>query len=98
MMRLVQAVQGLGADANVKSWLGAAMAAHLEETLLDESDYTSAHIHCFPYVPEGLRQALSASEGIMRRSGAGCSMTRLPPARLRQVSTAPRRGLPFSTR
>ena len=35
------------------------MVAHLE-TLLDESDYTSAHIHCFPYVPEGLRRKLSS--------------------------------------
>jgi AcrR family transcriptional regulator len=67
---VVLAVQGLGADADVKSRLRAAMAAHLE-TLLDESDYTSAHIHCFPYVPEGLRQALSSErrdyEEIWRR-------------------------------
>jgi TetR/AcrR family transcriptional regulator, cholesterol catabolism regulator len=67
---VVLAVQGLGADADVKSRLRAAMAAHLE-TLLDESDYTSAHIHCFPYVPEGLRHALSSErrdyEEIWRR-------------------------------
>ena len=67
---VVLAVQGLGADADVKSRLRAAMAAHLE-TLLDESDYTSAHIHCFPYVPEGLRRALSSErrdyEEIWRR-------------------------------
>jgi TetR/AcrR family transcriptional regulator, cholesterol catabolism regulator len=56
---VVLAVKGLGADADVKSRLNAAMIAHLE-TLLDESDYTSAHIHCFPYVPEGLRRKLSS--------------------------------------
>ena len=67
---VVLAVRGLGTEADVKSRLRAAMAAHLE-TLLDESDYTSAHIHCFPYVPEGLRQALSSErrdyEEIWRR-------------------------------
>lgn len=67
---VVLAVKGLGPDADVKSRLGAAMTAHLE-TLLDESDYTSAHIHCFPYVPEGLRQALGSErsdyEEIWRR-------------------------------
>ena len=36
------------------------MAAHLE-TLLDESDYTSAHIRCFPDVPATLRIELSAA-------------------------------------
>jgi len=67
---VVLAMRGLGTEADVKSRLRAAMAAHLE-TLLDESDYTSAHIHCFPYVPEGLRQALSSErrdyEEIWRR-------------------------------
>jgi hypothetical protein len=46
------------------------MNAHLE-TLLDESDYTSAHIHCFPYVPEALRGKLSGErqeyEAVWRR-------------------------------
>ena len=55
---VVVAVEALGKDAAAKSRVRAAMAAHLE-TLLDESDYTSAHIHCFPYVPEGLRRKLS---------------------------------------
>jgi AcrR family transcriptional regulator len=54
---VVLAMQALGAAADAKSRLRAAMVAHLE-TLLDESDYTSAHIHCFPYVPEALRQKL----------------------------------------
>jgi AcrR family transcriptional regulator len=54
---VVLAVDALGADADVKSRLRAAMVTHLE-TLLDESDYTSAHIHCFPSVPEGLRHKL----------------------------------------
>ena len=36
------------------------MAAHLE-TLLDASDYTSAHIHCFPYVPATLRAGLTSA-------------------------------------
>jgi AcrR family transcriptional regulator len=52
------AVEALGKDATAKSRVRAAMVAHLE-TLLDESDYTSAHIHCFPYVPEGLRRKLN---------------------------------------
>jgi TetR/AcrR family transcriptional regulator, cholesterol catabolism regulator len=52
------AVEALGKDATAKSRIRAAMVAHLE-TLLDESDYTSAHIHCFPYVPEGLRRKLN---------------------------------------
>jgi AcrR family transcriptional regulator len=55
---VVLAMETQGADADVKSRVRAAMLAHLE-TLLDESDYTSAHIHCFPYVPEGLRRKLS---------------------------------------
>lgn len=55
---VVLAVEALGKDATAKSRVRAAMVAHLE-TLLDESDYTSAHIHCFPYVPEGLRRKLS---------------------------------------
>jgi TetR/AcrR family transcriptional regulator, cholesterol catabolism regulator len=54
---VVLAVDALGGDADVKSRLRAAMVTHLE-TLLDESDYTSAHIHCFPSVPEGLRHKL----------------------------------------
>lgn len=52
------AVEAAGANATAKSRVRAAMVAHLE-TLLDESDYTSAHIHCFPYVPEGLRRKLN---------------------------------------
>ena len=56
---VVLAIEALGTEADVKSRLRAAMVAHLE-TLLDESDYTSAHIHCFPYVPEGLRSQLSS--------------------------------------
>ena len=56
---VVLAVEALGPTADAKSRLRAAMVAHLE-TLLDESDYTSAHIHCFPYVPEGLRGQLSS--------------------------------------
>jgi AcrR family transcriptional regulator len=67
---VVLAVATLGADADVKSRVRAAMLAHLE-TLLDESDYTSAHIHCFPYVPEGLRRKLSGErqeyEAVWRR-------------------------------
>lgn len=56
---VVAAVMELGGGANAKARLQAAMAAHLE-TLLDESDYTSAHIHCFPNVPEGLRRELGS--------------------------------------
>jgi AcrR family transcriptional regulator len=51
---VVAAVDAQGPDANARSKLAAAMAAHLE-TLLDASDYTSAHIRCFPNVPETLR-------------------------------------------
>jgi AcrR family transcriptional regulator len=46
-------------DADVKTRLGAAMTAHLE-TLPDASDYTSAHIRCFPNLPENLRAQLGA--------------------------------------
>ncbi|WP_426440153.1 TetR/AcrR family transcriptional regulator [Bradyrhizobium genosp. P] len=51
---VAMAIDTLGQFADARSKLAAAMAAHLE-TLLDESDYTSAHIRCFPYVPETLR-------------------------------------------
>lgn len=54
---VVLAMKSLGPHADIKSRLRAAMTAHLE-TLLDESDYTSAHIHCFPYAPEGLQRKL----------------------------------------
>src|SRR5258708_18250908 len=53
-------LDALGRTANARSKLEAAMTAHLE-TLLDESDYTSAHIRCFPYVPETLRVQLSSA-------------------------------------
>jgi AcrR family transcriptional regulator len=58
-LAVVTAVEALGNDADAQSRLEAAMAAHLE-TLLDESDYTSAHIHCFPHVPATLRIGLSS--------------------------------------
>jgi AcrR family transcriptional regulator len=51
------AVESLGANANPRAKLGAAMDAHLA-TLLDASDYTSAHIRCFPFVPENPRARL----------------------------------------
>jgi AcrR family transcriptional regulator len=57
---VVMAVDALGEAAGARSRLEAAIAAHLE-TLLDESDYTSAHIHCFPYVPSTLRSQLSSA-------------------------------------
>jgi AcrR family transcriptional regulator len=57
---VVMAVDRLGAKASAQSKLEAAMTAHLD-TLLDESDYTSAHIHCFPYVPQSLRDQLSTA-------------------------------------
>jgi TetR/AcrR family transcriptional regulator, cholesterol catabolism regulator len=59
-LAVVTAVEALGNDADAQSRLEAAMAAHLE-TLLDESDYTSAHIHCFPHVPATLRIELSSA-------------------------------------
>src|SRR5260221_10110530 len=55
---VVRAMKKPSAKVDLKSRLRAAMIAHLE-TLLDESDHTSAHIHCFPYVPETLRRKLS---------------------------------------
>jgi AcrR family transcriptional regulator len=56
---VVAAIDALDPDADVKTRLGAAMTAHLE-TLLDASDYTSAHIRCFPNVPATLRAQLGA--------------------------------------
>jgi AcrR family transcriptional regulator len=56
---VVSAIDALGPDAQLKTRLGAAMTAHLE-MLLDASDYTSAHIRCFPNVPETLRVQLGA--------------------------------------
>ena len=53
-LAVAEAVDALGRDADARHKLEVAMAAHLE-TLLDESDYTSAHIRCFPYVPASLR-------------------------------------------
>lgn len=57
---VVMAIDELGAKASARSKLEAAMTAHLE-TLLDESDYTSAHIRCFPYVPQSVRDQLSTA-------------------------------------
>jgi AcrR family transcriptional regulator len=53
-LAVAEAVDALGRSADTRRKLAVAMAAHLE-TLLDESDYTSAHIRCFPYVPASLR-------------------------------------------
>lgn len=53
-LAVAKAVDALGHDADARRKLEVAMSAHLE-TLLDESDYTSAHIRCFPYVPASLR-------------------------------------------
>jgi len=52
------AVDALGPAAAARFRLEAAMAAHLE-TLLDASDYTSAHIRCFANVPKTLRVQLA---------------------------------------
>lgn len=52
------AVATLGPDAPVRARLEAAVGAHLE-TLLVQSDYTSAHIRCFPSVPPALRGGLA---------------------------------------
>jgi hypothetical protein len=57
---VARAVQALGPGADPRLKLEAAMAAHLE-TLLGESDYTSAHIRCFPYVPKTLWTQLSSA-------------------------------------
>jgi AcrR family transcriptional regulator len=57
---VVKAVDALDRTADARTRLAAAMAAHIE-TLLDESDYTSAHIRCFPDVPATLRIELSAA-------------------------------------
>src|SRR5260370_8655171 len=66
---VVMSLDALGRTANARSKLEAAMTAHLE-TLLDESDYTSAHIRCFPYVPHTLRTQLTSprlnSEAVLR--------------------------------
>jgi TetR/AcrR family transcriptional regulator, cholesterol catabolism regulator len=56
----VMAIDAPGRTADARARLAAAMAAHLE-TLLDASDYTSAHIRCFPDVPATLRMKLSAA-------------------------------------
>lgn len=55
---VASAIAALGPDAPMKARIEAAIAAHLE-TLLVESDYTSAHIRCFPYVPPNLKAGLS---------------------------------------
>ena len=57
---VVMAIDAPGRTADARARLAAAMAAHLE-TLLDASDYTSAHIRCFPDVPATLRMKLSAA-------------------------------------
>lgn len=55
---VVDAMDRLEPGASVHARLEAAIAAHLE-TLLVESDYTSAHIRCFPYVPPTIRGGLA---------------------------------------
>ncbi|MCZ0734260.1 TetR/AcrR family transcriptional regulator [Phreatobacter sp. AB_2022a] len=64
------AVAALGPRATMKARIEAAIAAHLE-TLLVESDYTSAHIRCFPYVPPAIKAGLAdtrrAYEGVWKR-------------------------------
>ena len=57
--RAVAAAIEAAGVADPREKLGAAMDAHLA-TLLDASDYTSAHIRCFPFVPESLRGQLSS--------------------------------------
>jgi TetR/AcrR family transcriptional regulator, cholesterol catabolism regulator len=57
---VVTAIDALGATADARARLAAAMAVHLE-TLLDASDYTSAHIRCFPDVPATLRIKLGTA-------------------------------------
>src|SRR5258708_20913835 len=57
---VVMSLDALGRTANARSKLEAAMTAHLE-TLLVETNYTSAHIRSFPSVPETLRVQLSSS-------------------------------------
>ena len=57
---VVTAIDAPGRTADARARLAAAMAAHLE-TLLDASDYTSAHIRCFPDVPATLRMKLRAA-------------------------------------
>ncbi|QCI67069.1 TetR/AcrR family transcriptional regulator [Phreatobacter stygius] len=67
---VASAVAALGPGAPMKARIEAAISAHLE-TLLVESDYTSAHIRCFPYVPPSLKAQLSQArrdyEAIWRR-------------------------------
>jgi AcrR family transcriptional regulator len=57
---VAMAVDALGATADARARLAAAMAVHLD-TLLDASDYTSAHIRCFPDVPATLRIKLGTA-------------------------------------
>jgi TetR/AcrR family transcriptional regulator, cholesterol catabolism regulator len=57
---VVVAIDALGRTVDARARLAAAMAAHLE-TLLDASDYTSAHIRCFPDVPATLRIKLGTA-------------------------------------
>jgi TetR/AcrR family transcriptional regulator, cholesterol catabolism regulator len=57
---VVMAIDAAGSTADARARLAAAMAVHLE-TLLDASDYTSAHIRCFPDVPATLRIKLGTA-------------------------------------
>ncbi|WP_424830409.1 TetR/AcrR family transcriptional regulator [Ruegeria sp.] len=45
-------------DADAQTRLIVAMRTHLE-TLLSESDFSSAHIRCYPFVPETVRAELA---------------------------------------
>ncbi len=51
-------LRDLGEGASPALRVEAAIAAHLE-TLLLESDFTSAHIRCFPHAPAEVRRALA---------------------------------------
>lgn len=60
----------LPASASAADRLQTAIRAHLD-ALLSESDFTSAHIRCFPYAPDavrgGLREARRNNERIWER-------------------------------
>ncbi|MEC7962641.1 MAG: TetR/AcrR family transcriptional regulator [Pseudomonadota bacterium] len=54
----VRAALAEQADATARQRLITAMRVHLE-TLLSASDYSSAHIRCYPFVPEAVRAELT---------------------------------------
>jgi TetR/AcrR family transcriptional regulator, cholesterol catabolism regulator len=56
-MAVTRRLESLPSEASHRERICSAAIAHFE-TMLAESDFTSAHIRCFPYVPPSVKESL----------------------------------------